>query len=165
MLKRIAVLLVPAAVSAALLCGCSPPFPKELLEQVDRDLVFQDLFRDPDRFRGKSVMLGGTIVEIRNRKEGTQMEVLQRPLAREGRPVYTDETGGRFLVDVPQFIDAAVYQPGRAVTVIGSVEGARMQRLGEIEYRYPVLTVKQVHLWEPSTGPHFSIGIGVYRGF
>jgi outer membrane lipoprotein len=165
MLKRIVFLLIPAAVAAALLCGCSPPFPKELIDQVDRGLGFADLIRNPDRFRGKIVMLGGTIVELKNLKEGTRVEVLQRPLDGEGRPEWTDETGGRFLVDVPQFLDAAVYQPGRAVTIIGSVEGARRQPLGEIEYQYPVLTAKQVHLWSPTTGPRFSIGVGVYRGF
>jgi outer membrane lipoprotein len=165
MLKRIVLLLMPAAVAGVLLCGCSPPFPKELMDQVDRGVSFADLKGKPDRFRGKLVMLGGTIVELRNVKAGTQMEVLQRPVDREGRPEYRDVTGGRFLVDVPEFLDAAVYQSGRAVTIIGTVDGERMQPLSEIEYRYPVLTAKQVHLWPPYTGPRFSIGIGVSRGF
>jgi outer membrane lipoprotein len=165
MLTRMLSLLAPAAAAAVLLCGCSSPFAKELLGQVDPAVSFAGLLRDPERYRGSVVMLGGTIVAVRNLKEGSEVEVVQKPLDGEGRPEQTDETGGRFLAVVPQFLDAAVFQRGRSITLIGAAEGARTQPLGEIEYRYPVLTAKQVHLWPPSAGPWFSIGIGVYRGF
>ena len=157
--------LVVAVAAGALVCGCSPPFAQALLEELDRTVTFTELVRDPDRHRGRTVMVGGTIVEVKNLKEGTQVEMLQKPLDGEGRPAMTDESGGRFLIIVPQFLDAAVYHRGRSLTAIGTVDGSKMQLLGEIEYRYPVLTAKQVHLWSPYTGPRFSIGIGVYRGF
>jgi outer membrane lipoprotein len=145
--------------------GCSPPFPKEMLVQVDRNIVFADLAKDPEAYAGHLVMLGGMIVTTTNLPEGAEIEVLQKPLDSQGRPLATDETGGRFLVLVARFLDAAVYQRGRSLTVIAESAGAKVKPLGEIEYRYPVLKAQDVHLWSPYTGPHFSIGIGVYRGF
>jgi len=110
-------------------------------------------------------MVGGTIVETKNQKEGTRIEVLQKPLDSQGRPLMTDETGGRFIVHVAQFLDAAIYHRGRSVTVIAEVAGVEVHPLGEIEYGYPALSARDVHLWSPYQGPRFSFGIGVYRGF
>jgi outer membrane lipoprotein len=154
-----------AMFAAMILVSCAPPFPRELLEKVDRNVIFADLMKDPYRYEGKLVMFGGMIVKTTNLREGTQIEVLQIPLDSDGRPLPTDETGGRFLVLVDRFLDAAVYERGRSVTVIATTAGAKVLPLEEIEYRYPVLNAKAIHLWAPYAGPRFSIGIGVYRGF
>ena len=154
-----------AALAASIVVGCAPPFPKDLLDKTDRNVSFAALQKEPERFSGKLLMLGGTIVDTKNLKEGTQIEVLQKPLDGEGQPAVTDETGGRFLVVTSQFLDGAIYHRGRSVTIIGEVSGSKLQPLGELEYRYPVLTAKGLHLWAPYSGPRFSVGVGVYRGF
>jgi outer membrane lipoprotein len=154
-----------AALAASIVVGCAPPFPKDLLDKTDRNVSFAALQKEPERFSGKLLMLGGTIVDTKNLKDGTQIEVLQKPLDGEGQPAVTDETGGRFLVVTSQFLDGAIYHRGRSVTIIGEVAGSKLQPLGELEYRYPVLTAKGLHLWAPYSGPRFSVGVGVYRGF
>jgi hypothetical protein len=45
------------------------------------------------------------------------------------------------------------------------VAGARVLPLGDIEYRYPLLNSKAIHLWEPYAGPTFHFGIGVFHQF
>jgi outer membrane lipoprotein len=154
-----------ATVVVMAFAGCAPPFPRELLEKVDRNIMFADLMKNPARYSGKLVMFGGMIVKTTNHPEGSVVEVMQKPLERDGRPIPTDETGGRFLVLVERFLDASVYQHGRSVTVIAEASGSRMQPLDEIEYRYPVLQARDIHLWAPYAGPRISIGIGVYHGF
>jgi outer membrane lipoprotein len=154
-----AVLLVIALVA------CSPPFPEELLQKVEKDVPFTALLKDPGNYAGKLLMLGGTIVETKNLTEGTRIEVLQRPLDGEARPELSDRSDGRFLILAAQFLDGALYQRGRTISVIGEVVAPQVLPLGEIEYRYPVVAAKSLHLWAPSAGPSFSIGIGVYRGF
>lgn len=141
--------------------GCAPPFPEELLRTVDRSLSLERLRSDPGRYRGTVVMFGGMIVDIKNTGEGTYIEVLQQPLDRRGRPERTDQTEGRFLARSGEYLDSAVYLAGRDITIVGEVSGERTLRLGEIDYRYPVITIRDLRLWEPSGGPrvHFSIGI------
>jgi len=165
MKQNLALRSLGAAIVAFALAGCSPPFPKELLEKVEKDVPFAALQKEPENYAGKLLLLGGTIVDTKNLKEGTRIEVLQRPLDGEARPELSDATGGRFLVVTQQFLDGAVYHRGRMITVIGAVAPPQVLPLGEIEYRYPVLTAKSMHLWDPYSGPHFSIGVGVYRGF
>jgi len=141
--------------------GCAPPFPKETLDRVNRSISFQELKRDPEQFKGAWVMLGGMIVAAKNAKDGTLIEILQKPLDSSGRPLETDKTEGRFLVQSNAFLDSAVYHPGKLITVIAEVIGRKELPLDEIIYPYPLLTVKDLHLWSPSTGPRFIFGIGV----
>ncbi len=153
------------AIAVLLLAACAPPFPKELLDKVDKNTPFAALQKDPEKYAGKLLMVGGMIVDTKNLKEGTRIEVLQKPLDGEGRPELTDETGGRFLVVTQQFLDGAVYHRGRMLTVIGEVAAPQVLLMGEIEYRYPVIAAKAMHLWSSDSGPQFSFGVGVYRGF
>ncbi|OGW26830.1 MAG: hypothetical protein A2X56_10640 [Nitrospirae bacterium GWC2_57_13] len=146
----------------ALLAGCASPFPKEMLAKVDKKILFTDLLKDPGRYQGAWVMLAGMIVETRNTREGAAIEVLQKPQDSRGRPLQTDDSDGRFIILSSEYLDAAVYHKGRLITVVGEVTGQRIQPLGEIEYRYPLLRASSMHLWEPySTGPRFQFGIGV----
>jgi len=160
---NLVLIMVAAAAGIGATAGCSPPFPKELLDKAEKNVPFTALQKDPDKYAGKLLMIGGIIVDTKNLKEGTRIEVLQMPLDGEGRPERTDDTGGRFLVMTQQFLDGAVYHRGRMITVVGEVAAPQALPLGEIEYRYPVIAAKALHLWSPYTGPSFSFGIGVYH--
>jgi outer membrane lipoprotein len=141
--------------------GCAPPFPKETLEKVNRNISFRELKKEPDKFKGTWVMLGGMIIASKNTKEGMLIEILQKPLDTDGRPLQTDSTEGRFLVRSDTYLDSAVYHEGRLVTVVAEVIGLKELPLDDIVYPYPLLVVKDLHLWGPSQGPRFFFGIGV----
>ncbi len=87
----------------------------------------------------KIILLGGTITQTSNSKEGTVIEVIQKPLDYWGKPKRTDRTGGRFLVLSPAYLNAMIFAPGREITVAAEVEGTRSKALGEMEYSYPVV--------------------------
>lgn len=155
-------ILLFAAVLLLVTSGCSRPFPSRVTAQVDKSISFSDLSKDPESYKGKWVMLAGVIVAATTEKDGrTFIEVVQKPADREGRPYRTDESGGRFIVVSKQFLDPAIYGRGRVISVVGEVIGESVRPLGEITYRYPLLAVQALHLWEPSYGPRFSIGVGV----
>jgi outer membrane lipoprotein len=141
--------------------GCAPTFPREVTDRIDRRVTFKELQGDPEKFKGSWVMLAGVIVSSRNTKEGTSIEVLQKPMDSDGRPHDTDETEGRFLIQTEEFLDSAVYHRGRVITVVGEVAGRRTMPVDETTYQYPLLVAKALHLWRPSTGPQFFFGIGV----
>lgn len=143
-----ALLLVPLFTAAA----CAPPFTR-------------DLRADPERYRGARLLLGGTVISVRNAPEGGVIEILHQPLDRRARPRHADRSEGRFLAQTGEFLDPAVYHAGREISIIGTVSGTATLRLDEVEYRYPLLKVAALHLWQPASPPRFffSIGVGHYR--
>jgi outer membrane lipoprotein len=143
--------------------GCAPVFPRQITDRVDRHIAFKELLADPGKFKGSWVMLGGVIVSSRSAKEGTYLEILQKPLESDGRPVDTDATEGRFLVQSEEYLDSAVYHRGRFITIVGEVAGETTMPLDETTYRYPLLASKAMHLWKPSYGPRFFFGVGVFH--
>jgi len=154
-------IFVPCLFVFFITAGCAPPFSKETLDKVNRSVSFQELKKEPEKYKGASVMLGGMIVGSKNTKEGTLIEILQKPLDTEGRPLQTDSTEGRFLIQSVAFLDPAVYHEGRLITVVAEVIGRKELPLDDIIYAYPLLKVQDLHLWEPSQGPHFFFGLGV----
>ncbi len=130
----------------AVVCGCSP-ITKELRHE-SAPLTFAEVFKDPAAYKGKIVVWGGEIAAIVNQKDGTSLvEVIERPLDWREEPKRTEASGGRFLVLVEKFVDPHIYRPDREITVAGEIFGERKKFLGEMEYRYPLLLSKQIHLW------------------
>lgn len=131
--------------------GCAPGrelIPDALKENVSR-VSFQELGQNLRASIGKTVLLGGTIIEIINHKDGTRLEILQKPLDSYDRPLAGDESYGRFFIEQPgEFLDPAVYEKGRALTVVGKITEERVQYIGELEYRYPYIVVSHLHLWK-----------------
>jgi outer membrane lipoprotein len=135
-------------VALCLLSGCIHAISRGVLKEVDREISFSALIKQPDAYQGRVVLLGGVIVKTVNKQEGTLLEVYQTRLDREGRPTDTDRSEGRFLALYQGFLDSVIYKEGRQVTIAGTVQGEKVQLLGEIEYRYPSLIIKELHLWE-----------------
>jgi outer membrane lipoprotein len=154
-------ILVPCLFVFLITAGCAPPFPKETLDKVNRNITFLELKKEAEIFKGTWVMLGGMIVGSKIAKEGTLIEILQKPLDSDGRPLQTDMTEGRFLIQSDTFLDPAIYHTGRLITVVAEVVGRKELQLDDIMYPYPLLSVKDLHLWGPSQGPHIFFGIGV----
>ncbi len=158
--------LVPLLAATIVLgAGCARPFPSQITDRVDRKISFSDLRKDPGSYKGKWVMLAGVIVGSRTERDGsTYLEVVQKPADSEGRPLQTDESGGRFIAVSRKFLDPAVYQGGREITVVGDVIGDSVRPLEGMAYRYPLLAVEALHLWEPSYGPRSNVSVGVGVG-
>jgi outer membrane lipoprotein len=146
-----------------LLNACATVISPQLMEQVDRNLTYGALASRPDEARGKIVLLGGTIVQTMPRPKETEIEVVQKQLSSSGEPYLTDKSEGRFLVVVDRFLDPAIYRSGRDITVAGEVQESVLRRLGEIDYRYPVIAAMELHLWkEPLTPQPYPYGYPYY---
>jgi len=157
--------LVMAAV--LLLAGCAHVISKGVLQEVDTSVSYAQLSEDPNAYTGKTVLLGGDIIETQNFPDKTLVLVLQRPLGSRGQPGEGDVSEGRFIITSSEFLDPAIYSPGRKLTVAGTVAGKEEHPLGEITYTYPVIEKRELYLWaeeesasdEPRV--HFGVGIGV----
>jgi outer membrane lipoprotein len=143
----------PVLCILAVLAGCTPAISPQLMDQVDRSLDYRAIAADPAGAGGKTVLLGGTIVQTVPKPGSTEIEVVQKALDSSGAPRLTDRSEGRFLVVSERFLDPAVYSPGRDVTVAGEVGKPQTRRLGEIDYRYPVIRAIELRLWPPPGPP------------
>lgn len=146
--------------------GCAPVISKQVREQVRPDVSFREVLNDPERHKGQMIILSGIVVETENTKEGTLLQVLQRPAGFRGKPKDVDETGGRFLALDSRYLDVNVFTKGRAVTIAGVVKGKRILPLDETEYIYPLVYVKELYLWQAerrydTSYPSWHIGFGL----
>jgi len=143
------------AVQAALLfslilTACASVLPRDLLRSADRTTALSALQKDPDRYKEKLFVFGGTIVETRVTAEGSLIEALHRPVDGKGYILRARRPDGRFLALYPKnmgLLDPLIYAPGRDVTVAATFVGSRAGKIGEIETAFPLFEIKNVHLW------------------
>lgn len=115
---------------------------------------------------GDLVQWGGVLVEARNLKRSTELEVVGYPLNNCGRPLIGSGQTGRFIIVHPGFLETADYQAGQRVSTTGRITGIRKGQLGDANYSFPLLESYKVRQWPDeraggdSPRPWFNIGIG-----
>jgi outer membrane lipoprotein len=132
------------------MAGCSgvQVVPKDLEEQVNRDISFSQLLEAPLEHKGQVLVLGGQVLSAKRLKHGTQIEVLQLPLNRQMEPVESlQKSKGRFLALQKEFLDPATLPLGTRVTVVGEVSGMVTLPLDETTYDFPTLVIKHLRVW------------------
>jgi outer membrane lipoprotein len=134
---------------AALLHGCVSALPAGVVGDVNRNLTVAALRRNPEAGVGQRVIVGGEILATRPRPGLTEIELLTRPLRYDDVPDRTDASDGRVLVHTTEFLDPAVYARDRQVTVVGAVSGAEERPVGDVNYKYPIVTAQHIRLWPP----------------
>lgn len=147
-----------------MLDGCTTTQERPNREESYEKISFSEILQSPEQHRGKVVRLGGVILDVVNEEKGSTLEILEQPLNWQGCPKGGDVTGGRFLVISEGFLDKAIYQPDREVTVVGEIIDMKIGHIGEITYNYPVLSLRDVRLWKRrahSNRPRMHIGIGI----
>ena len=147
--------------------GCAYPISENLRQEAQKNLSFSMVLQDPMAYKGAIVIWGGKIIKTLNRKHGTEILVLQTPLNWRERPEGEESSRGRFIAKSPGYLDAAVYRAGRKVTVAGEVSGKETLPVGEIEYTYPVVIIREIHLWPKEKAyyyppPDYYWGWGLY---
>ena len=89
--------------------GCVPFISRELRRELSPDITFKQVIKDPDAHKGKTILISGIILGSRNTKEGTLIEIVQKPANIDGRPKDVDDSDGRFLALYDGYLDTAIY--------------------------------------------------------
>ncbi|MCF8129815.1 MAG: Slp family lipoprotein [Deltaproteobacteria bacterium] len=150
-----------------LLSACATTIPSEALMGVDHSISFQNLRENPEAFTGKTVVLGGEVISTENQPGKTHLIILQHDLDGDMKPLDNDQSKGRFIVTVPEFMDPAIYAKGRRITAVGTVAGKETRQLNDIPYVYPVIMESYLYLWpaeqilDSQPRVYFGIGIGI----
>ena len=137
-------------VASILLSSCSSQriVPESMEPLVDRTVSFRDVLTSPESYKGRVLVLGGEVLKAKRLHDSTQIEVLQLPLEDGEAPsLDRQQSQGRFLALRREFLDPATMAEGTRVTIVGEVSGEKTDRLDDVEYRYPTLIVKHLHVW------------------
>lgn len=147
--------------------GCATGISKEIRSQVTYTGDFAELQQHPDQYTGKTVIWGGKIIQSQILASGTELMVLQLELDSADRPQDDEQSKGRFLVHSDQFLDPALYPQGTLITVVGPLRETQERLIGQMTYRYPVITVLEIKKWpvQYDTSPRIHFGIGVGKTF
>jgi len=144
--------------------GCAAGISQQSRSKVTYAGSFSALQKTPDVYKGQVIMLGGRIIEAKASPPLSEIYVLQLALGSSGRPVDSDQSEGRFIVQTKQVLDPAVYQKDMLLTVVGTLKGSKVLSIGGFEYAYPFVEPIEIKLWpkEMQTQPiiHFGIGVG-----
>ncbi len=137
---------------AGLLWGCTVMSSRTMAE-AEPATSFPLLVARVDDFEGRLVIVGGYVLEVRNRGASTLLVVLQAPLGGGQEPLDADRSQGRFMVRHDRFLDPEVFTKGRKVTVGGIVRGLTREAIGDDLYGYLTLESREIFLWEKETYP------------
>ncbi|UCF85709.1 MAG: Slp family lipoprotein [Desulfobacteraceae bacterium] len=148
--QTIASLLLLSLIYSAL-TACAPALSKQFREKALPPVSYNELLSDPNKHKGRNIILGGYVLEVKNESDGSQLTMLQAPLDFQNRPHSRDKSKGRFLARTDKFIDPEIYKKERKLTVGGTVAGVSAQPLGDRIYRYPVIEVEELYLWAEET--------------
>ena len=128
--------------------GCTYAISPETADKADKSIAYDSVQADPESFKDKLVIFGGTIAQLDTVDRGTLIIITQKPLDYWGKPERTGRTGGRFLAFYPGHLNELAYAPGVDITIAGEVLGAGNPLLGGRVYDDPVILVKEHKLWE-----------------
>lgn len=122
--------------------GCVPAISPSLQQEAGPAVGFAELTAHPDTYKGRLVILGGLVMSVQPRQQGSLLEVDQRQMDERFYPIGAT-SGGTFLVESDEWLNSKWYLPKSKVVVAGLVEGARDGLL--------LLKASQVTLIEPPT--------------
>ena len=156
---------IHALLLTGLLAACSNG-PRLDTTGVDPHVTPSQAATNPAALLGRRILWAGVIVHGDNQRDSSVLEVLAYPLRFNNRHDTSATPLGRFLIEQRGYLETVDYAPGRAVTVVGALNGLRTGKVGEAEYRYPVVVAPQLRLWPVGESggnldPQLHIGVGV----
>jgi outer membrane lipoprotein len=137
-------------ITLLLFTGCASVISEQSRKLVDSNDPFKVIKQAPDAYIGKHVMLGGRIANVKNSAEGAQLEIVQFELSSTGYPEDTFISYGRFLATSSSYMDPMIYRKGMLITLVGEIKGKKTMRLDDMDYTYPVLTMREWYIWRGS---------------
>jgi outer membrane lipoprotein len=136
--------------SVLVLSGCVKVVSDQVRPLIDPTVTFSAVKSTPDNYLGKHLLVGGKITAATITDGLSSLEIEQLPVDQEGIPHDIDQTGGHFIAESASHYDSINYRPGSIVTVVGEVTGKRHVTRDGVTMLYPVLTIKEIYLWDAS---------------
>jgi outer membrane lipoprotein len=149
-------LLITSLFMFSVFCSCASRevISKQIKAEAQR-VSFKTLVQHTDRYKGKTVILGGYIIETQNISGVANMTVLQTPLGVNEMPVSQGNSEGGFIVSYNGHLEPEVYEKGRRTTVAGRVLGRAVEGAGNCPNPCIKLEYRQIYLWSEYKEPSY----------
>lgn len=133
--------------------ACSTNIPIEISQPLEGSPGVGEVRNHADAFSSTRVRWGGVILGTENGQDTSRVTVVAFPLDGDGEPRVSDQSTGRFIAVVDEFLEPLVYSRDREITFTGRVLNTETQDVGEFAYEYPVIQVEQYYLWPEKVEP------------
>lgn len=127
--------------------GCASKQASSISQAVVDDISLAQARSAGDTYLGSTVRWGGIVTEVQNKADITWVFLVGRVLRDNEKPISDSPSDGRFIASFSGFVDPLVYKVGRPLTVVGSLEGSAIRAIGEYDYQFPIVAVRDSHLW------------------
>ena len=148
--KRVLTMLAIMGVMCATGCNRYHVIPDHLKNTVNRGVNFDQVKSTPASYQGEVIVIGGEILSAERLEDKTRIEVLQLPLKDDLTPTTErTESKGRFIAfdTGTEIVDPAVLKEGTPVTIIGEVKPPTEGHVGESQYEFPTLAIRDMTVW------------------
>lgn len=135
--------------------ACSTLIPPEIRQPLEGSPGIGEVRDNADAFLSQKVRWGGVILGTENRQDTSRLTIVAFPLRDDGEPRVSDQSAGRFIAIVDEFLEPLVYARDREITVTGKVLKTETLNVGEFAYEYPVVQVQQYYLWPEQIEPAY----------
>lgn len=147
-------LIYPAWLAViVMISACSshiPPVIKQPLESAPSIGKVRD---KADAYISQKVRWGGIILDTENKQDASSLTIVAFPLDDDGKPRISDQSTGRFIAIVDEFLEPTVFSREREITVVGKLLKTQTLDVGEYAYEYPVIQVEHYHIWPVKKDP------------
>jgi len=140
-----------AAIS--LMSACASNIPVEIREFSETSPNVTQVRKQADSYLSQKVRWGGSIIRTENREESSWLTIIALPLNDDGKPQTSDQSPGRFIAIIDEFLEPELYSQNRRITVIGKILKTETFNVGEFPYEYPLIQVDHYYLWPPEPEP------------
>jgi starvation-inducible outer membrane lipoprotein len=124
-----------------------PAFDAAVTRDVNYGLTFALLQQHPQAYKGQTVLLGGVIVSADLAPDGlVNIEVKQKPLDDNQKPIAGGSSGGDFLIQFPGRNLQAIHL-GNLVSVVGTVAGTKVLHLATLSYPILLIKAQSLNYW------------------
>jgi outer membrane lipoprotein len=131
---------------SALAVGCSA-IPAAVEKRALPAMPFPVLIEQASQHIGKTLILGGYVLEVQNFKDQTHIAAIQAPLDADQKPKTRDLSQGLILLKYSGFLDPQVYSKDSKITVAGELLGSSTTKNFPSDYPYIELQLTHIHLW------------------
>ena len=135
-----------------LVSGCQRHhvIPDSLQARVNQTVTFEQIKNSPSSYQGELIVLGGEVLSATRLEDTIHVEVLQLPLADDLAPIMERaRSKGRFMA-FDTIIDPVLLEEGTPITIVGEVKPPTEGHVGERQYEFPTLVVRDLTVWDTS---------------